>query len=43
MLNAANAPVVALAFEFQIIEKIPTDEHDRSVDMIITEDRVIEC
>jgi 5-formyltetrahydrofolate cyclo-ligase len=43
LLKTTKSPVVALAFEFQIIEKIPTDEHDKPVDMIITEDRIIEC
>jgi 5-formyltetrahydrofolate cyclo-ligase len=32
-----------LAFEFQIVEKIPTGKHDRRVEKIITEDRIINC
>ena len=32
---------IALAFEMQIIEKIPLDENDIPVDCIITEDRTI--
>ena len=43
MLKNASAPIVALAFEFQIIENIPVAEHDRPVDMIITEERIIRC
>jgi 5-formyltetrahydrofolate cyclo-ligase len=43
LLKKANTTIIALAFEFQIIEKISTDEHDKPVDMIITEDRIIEC
>jgi len=42
LLENTKAKTVGLAFEFQIVEKIPTDKHDRPVDMIITEDRVIE-
>jgi 5-formyltetrahydrofolate cyclo-ligase len=38
-----NKTVIALAFEFQIIEEIPTKEHDVPVDMIITEERIINC
>jgi len=34
---------IGLAFECQIVEKIPTDIHDEPVDMIITEDRIIKC
>lgn len=34
---------IGLAFEFQIIPEIPREEHDVSVDKIITEERVIEC
>jgi 5-formyltetrahydrofolate cyclo-ligase len=32
---------VALAFEFQILPQIPMTSHDKHVDMIITEERVI--
>jgi len=41
LLKDAKVPIVALAFEFQIIENVPTDEHDKSVDIIITEERII--
>ncbi len=34
---------IALAFEEQIVNEIPVQEHDESVDMIITEKRVIRC
>lgn len=34
---------IGLAFDFQIVDKIPREMHDVSVDMIITEKRVIEC
>ena len=32
---------VALAFEFQIMSQVPMTSHDKHVDMIITEERVI--
>jgi 5-formyltetrahydrofolate cyclo-ligase len=32
---------VALAFELQLVEKIPSEHHDVSVDIIITEKRII--
>tara|TARA_Y100000310_G_scaffold344949_1_gene460707 strand:+ start:6449 stop:7015 length:567 start_codon:yes stop_codon:yes gene_type:complete len=34
---------VALAYGFQVIEKIPDEGHDVKVDKIITEERVISC
>ena len=34
---------IGLAFDFQIIDKIPTEIHDVLVDMIVSEKRVIEC
>lgn len=34
---------VALAFEEQIGEEIPSEPHDIKVDMIITDERIIEC
>jgi 5-formyltetrahydrofolate cyclo-ligase len=38
-----KARVVALAYEIQIVEKIPTDNWDQRVHYIITESRVIDC
>jgi len=32
-----------LAFELQIVESIPTERHDRTVEKIVTEDRIIIC
>lgn len=43
LLKNTNAPIIALAFEFQIIKNIPIEEHDKSVDIIITEKRVVDC
>ena len=43
LLKNLNAPITALAFEFQIIENVTTYKHDKPVDMIVTEDRIIKC
>lgn len=34
---------IGLSFEFQVIDKIPREMHDVHVDLIVTEERVIEC
>ena len=34
---------IALAYEFQILDEIPAESYDKSVDMIVTEKRVIHC
>jgi 5-formyltetrahydrofolate cyclo-ligase len=34
---------IALAFEEQIGNKIPSEPHDIKVDMIVTEERTIHC
>jgi len=36
-------PVVALAYEEQIVEKIPAESHDVKVDKIVTDKRIIEA
>ncbi len=38
-----HCPLVALCFELQLIEEVPCGEHDRKVDKIVTEKRVIHC
>ncbi len=43
LLDKTNATKIGLAFEFQISENIPTGKHDKPVDMIITEKRIIKC
>ena len=37
-----NTPLIGLAYEINISEKIPYESHDRKVNKIITEDRIIE-
>jgi 5-formyltetrahydrofolate cyclo-ligase len=34
-------PVIALAYEEQIVDSIPAEDHDVKVDMIVTDKRVI--
>ena len=40
---AGNLSKVALAYDFQIVQEVPKEEHDIKVDYIITEKREIEC
>jgi 5-formyltetrahydrofolate cyclo-ligase len=34
---------VGLAFEFQLFDQLPVEEHDQPLDYIVTESRVIPC
>lgn len=34
---------IGLAFDFQVIERIPREQHDVPVDLIVTEKRIIDC
>lgn len=36
-----RVPIIALAYEEQIVDSIPTDPHDRKVTIIITDKRII--
>jgi len=38
-----RTPLIALAYDFQIVSKIPADDHDIRVHKIVTEKEVIEC
>lgn len=38
-----NVPCIGLAFELQIVKQIKKEEHDERIDVIITEDRIIDC
>lgn len=38
-----DATFIGLAFEFQIVEDIPEEDHDVNVHRIITEERVVTC
>lgn len=39
----ARAPRVALAYEFQLVEEVPTEPGDLPVHYVVTEDRVVAC
>ena len=41
--KSKNAVHIALSFEKQIIDKIPTKKSDIPVDKIVTEERIIDC
>jgi 5-formyltetrahydrofolate cyclo-ligase len=41
--NSRNALHIGLAFESQIIKKIPIEVHDLPVHIIVTEKRVVDC
>jgi 5-formyltetrahydrofolate cyclo-ligase len=41
--KSMNHMHIGLAFEFQLVKKIPSESHDLPVKMIITEKRVINC
>jgi len=41
--NSKKASHIGLAFEFQIVDKIPAERHDFPVDKIVTEERFIDC
>jgi len=41
--DTQNVPHIGLAFEFQIVDAVPTEGHDLPVDIIVTEKRIIDC
>ena len=41
--TAVHAHSIGLAFEYQVLDSLPTEEHDEKVEMIVTEDRSICC
>ena len=42
-LAQVSSPIVGLAYEMQLVDTLPMAEHDRRVDLIVTELRVIRC
>ncbi|MEK9132637.1 MAG: 5-formyltetrahydrofolate cyclo-ligase [Patescibacteria group bacterium] len=42
-LKKVHCTTIGLAYEFQIVDKVPTNEYDVAVDWIVTEKRVIRC
>ena len=43
LAKVPKAVKIGLCFDFQIVDKIPREEHDVQVDFIVTEKRIIEC
>lgn len=43
LAERADTFVAALAFEAQVVDTLPTEPHDRAVDAVVTEQRVIRC
>ena len=43
LASAPGLPAVGLAYEFQIRDVLPGEPHDRDVNWIVTEERVIDC
>lgn len=43
LLKKLHCTTIGLAYEFQIIDKVPTDLYDVAVDFIVTEKRIICC
>jgi 5-formyltetrahydrofolate cyclo-ligase len=41
LAQTANALRIALAFELQLVDKLPRETHDLPVHVIVTEQRVI--
>jgi 5-formyltetrahydrofolate cyclo-ligase len=39
----SKALKIGLAYDFQIIDKIPKEEHDLIMDLVVTEKRVVRC
>lgn len=42
-LAGLQVPKIALAFAFQLVERVPIEPHDQRVDIIVTENEVIIC
>jgi 5-formyltetrahydrofolate cyclo-ligase len=40
---APGTPRIALAFEVQVLDDVPCEAHDLTVDAIVTEERVLRC
>lgn len=41
LLSSSNALKIGIGYEFQIIEEVPSEDHDIPMDMVITEKRTI--
>lgn len=43
LLASTAAPVLALAYGFQIVHHVPDETHDRRMDYILTPDELVDC
>ena len=43
LAKVPKAIKIGLAFDFQVVDKIPAEMHDVPVDMIVTEKRILSC
>ncbi len=43
LLRRLDAARIGLAYDFQVIDKLPRESHDEKMDMIVTESRAIGC
>jgi len=41
LIKNLHCPKIALAYEFQIVDNIPEEEHDHLMNKIVTEKRII--
>ncbi len=41
LLSETNCPVIGIAYDFQILEKIPFEAHDKKMNKVITDKRII--
>lgn len=39
LLKKTSCPTIGIAYEFQIVENVPDEDHDEKVDIVITEDQ----
>lgn len=43
LAKVPKAIKIGLAFDFQVVDKIPSEAHDVPIDLVVTEERVVEC
>jgi 5-formyltetrahydrofolate cyclo-ligase len=41
LANAPGVPKVGICFEVQLVDEVPMEQHDVSVDIVVTEERVV--
>jgi len=43
LLDSINGRTVGLAYSFQVLDEIPSEPHDKRVDIVVTEKGIIDC